>query len=105
MEEVFVRFPHLSEQIFEKLSNKSLAETRKVSKIWCNNLDQQKFLEIRIIKATIEKFDNVHKTWENVFKSCNKETLTELRDQIISFDVCNILFGNDLTSFLLMAKF
>ena len=51
MEEAFLRFPHLSETIFDLLDNKSLAASKEVSKSWYFYLDSQKFLQTRIIKA------------------------------------------------------
>ena len=51
MEEAFLRFPHLSETIFDLLDNKSLAASKEVSKSWYFYLDSQKFLQARISKA------------------------------------------------------
>ena len=34
IEEIFSRFPHIGEQIFEKLSNQSLTKCRKVNHNW-----------------------------------------------------------------------
>ena len=48
MEEVLLRFPHLSENIFNSLDNKSLADCKEVSKSWYFYLDGQKFLQLRI---------------------------------------------------------
>ena len=55
MEEVFLRFPHLSETIFDLLDNKSLAKSKKVNKSWYFYLDSQKFLQTRIRKAKEDK--------------------------------------------------
>ena len=35
MDEAFLRFPHLPEQIFEKFDNKSLVNLRVVGATWC----------------------------------------------------------------------
>ena len=60
MEEVFLRFPHLSEDIFNALDNKTFATCKEVSKVWYNYLDDdQKFVQERrvgIIKKIIKKF-------------------------------------------------
>ena len=59
MEEVFLRFPHLSEDIFNALNNKSLASCKEVSKVWYNYLHCQKFVRerrVRVIHEMIEKF-------------------------------------------------
>ena len=45
MEEAFLRFPHLPEQIFEKLDNKSLTNSRVVGISWCNFIDDRELKE------------------------------------------------------------
>ena len=55
MEEAFLRFPHLSERIFDSVDNKSLSNCKGVSKSWYDYLDAQKFLETRIIKSILIK--------------------------------------------------
>ena len=55
MEEIFLRFNHLSEAIFKSLDNQSLANCKEVSKGWYLYLDTQKFVKPRIIKANIKK--------------------------------------------------
>ena len=56
MEQAFFRFPHLSENIFDLLDNKSLADCKEVSKAWYFYLDVQQFLQPRIIKANKIKY-------------------------------------------------
>ena len=41
-------FPHIAEQIFACMEVKSLKNTRKVSKLWQNYIDNQNFLWIKI---------------------------------------------------------
>ena len=56
MEEAFLRFPHLSERIFDSVDDKSLTDCKVVSKSWHVYLDAQKFLETRIIKSMLIKW-------------------------------------------------
>ena len=59
MEEVFLRFPHLSEDIFNNLDNETLANCEEASKVWFAYLYDQNFLCLRrveMIKEIIEKF-------------------------------------------------
>ena len=59
MEEVFLRFPHLSEDIFNNLDNETLANCEEASKVWFAHLDDQNFLRLKrveMIKETIGKF-------------------------------------------------
>ena len=57
MEEQFVRFPYISEQIFDQLDDQNLVKCRRISKSWCNYLDNQKVLYIQIIKQSIISSD------------------------------------------------
>ena len=43
MTEVFLRFPHLSEDIFNALDNKTFTICKEVSKVWDNYLNDKKF--------------------------------------------------------------
>ena len=59
MEEVFLRFPHLSEDIFNALDNKTFATCKEVSELWYNCLDEEKFVQerrVEIIKKVTKKF-------------------------------------------------
>ena len=59
MTEVFLRFPHLSEDIFNALDDKTFAICKEVSEVWYNYLDDQKFVQerrVRMIKKMIKKF-------------------------------------------------
>ena len=50
MEQIFLRFPHLAEGIFEKLNNKTLANCKVVSRSWKVSIDDFKFTWIRALK-------------------------------------------------------
>ena len=59
MEEVFFRFPHLKEDIFNALDDKTFANCKEVSKVWYNNLNDQKFIQkrrVRVFQVMIAKF-------------------------------------------------
>ena len=51
MEEAFLRFPHLPEQILEKLDNKSLTNSRVVGASWHNFIDGREYLWTRFKDA------------------------------------------------------
>ena len=57
MEEQFSRFPQISEKIFDQLDDQNLVKCRRISKSWCNYLDNQKILYNRIIKQSIISSD------------------------------------------------
>ena len=59
MKEVFLRFSHLSEDIFNALDNNTFAICKEASEVWYNYLDDQKFVQerqVRMIKKMIKKF-------------------------------------------------
>ena len=79
MEEVNLRFQHISEQIFGCLDNKSLANCKEVCRSWNNFLDGQKFLHSRIILETVTKVHKVEKSWLQVFKKSNTKIILDLK--------------------------
>ena len=89
MEEVFLRFPHLSENIFGSLNNEFLAKSKEVCKSWYDYLDDQKFLQIRANKVklvieTVEQLGNLAKVYQPFYqlpeKSFNIETIKAMID-------------------------
>ena len=43
MEDFIERFPHIAEQIFQELDNKSLTTCREVAHSWCQFIDTRNF--------------------------------------------------------------
>ena len=98
IEDQFLRFPHLSESIFNQLDDVTLADCRKVNRIWLNFIDNERFLWIRVIKKKISSLLNVpgplsrkqtrvskfQERWKNVF---NKTPLMIIKD--LAFSVKN----------------
>ena len=69
MEEVFLRFPHLSENIFGSLNCEFLAKSKEVCRSWYLYLDDQKFLEIKANKVklvikTVKRLGHVAKVYQ-----------------------------------------
>ena len=85
MEEVFSRFSHLSENIFELLDNESIATCTNVSKVWKNYLNSQKLVQIRKIKATVVQFHDVGKAWDEIFETGSTETMKDLANAVTLF--------------------
>ena len=50
MEYLIERFPHIAEQIFQQLDNKSLSICREVNKVWKNFIDERNYPWIRIVQ-------------------------------------------------------
>ena len=50
IEETFWRFPHIGQQIFEELDNKSLSRCLEINNLWQNFINEKKILEINLLK-------------------------------------------------------
>ena len=111
MEEVFLRFPHLSEIIFDSLNSESLAKSKVVSRSWDEYLDDQKFLQTRANKVkfvieTVEKLGQIPERNENGIISTNvkntfdmetrKTIINEARNGNFGFVHTNIMKKIDL---------
>ena len=88
MEEVFLRFPHLSENIFGSLNCEFLAKSKEVCRSWYVYLDDQKFLEIRANKVklvieTVEKLGNVAKVYQPDYQLPKKSFSIETKKVMI----------------------
>ena len=61
MEVLIKRFPHLAEQIFQKLDNENLVKSREVRLSWRNLIDERNYTWIRIVNIpTILKEQNTY---------------------------------------------
>jgi ankyrin repeat protein len=85
IENLMIRFPHLSVMIFDHLNNQSLADCQLVSKDLNKYLSEQKFHQIRIINETVKKFQELRQPWINVFKKANTETIMKLGQAVNQF--------------------
>ena len=85
MEIFFTKFSHLTEKVFDQLDDKSLVNCRIVNKSWQNYLENQKLLQIRIIKATISQFHEVGPSWTRVFEKATTKTITDLGKAVGEF--------------------
>ena len=61
MQELFLRFPHLSENIFGQLNSEFLGKSKEVCRSWYDYLDGQKFLKNRAdkVKEVMETIKNL----------------------------------------------
>ena len=80
--EVFMRFPHLAEQIFNCLENKSLTNCKLVSRSWQNYLEHLKILDVRIILSVVEKYHTVQESWKKILKLSKRQVIFDLRDSV-----------------------
>ena len=61
MEELFGRFPHLSENIFLKLNYQSLLTCREVSRTWNNKIEAERLSYLKVIKSYTQCSDELLK--------------------------------------------
>ena len=50
MDEAMKRFPHLTEQIIQKMDNKGLVKSREVSRTWQEFVDAKEYPWLRIVR-------------------------------------------------------
>ena len=89
MEEVFLRFQHIGEQIFDHLDNVNLTKCMEVNYTWKEFINNQKSSWIRII----EKYVTSLKTelwlnsleWQTFLKTSNVEILKEMARTINNY--------------------
>ena len=94
MEEVNLRFQHISEQIFGCLDNESLANCQEVCRSWNNFLDSQKFLHARVILESVRKYHEVGKSWFQVFNKCKTKTIVDLRIAVEHLYKGSVIFAS-----------
>ena len=66
IEEIFARFPHLSDAIFVRLDDRSLASCREVNKTWQAFVDRQRIYWIRKILKYANPQSKFHEEWKTV---------------------------------------
>ena len=79
MEEVLLRFSHLTRSIFQKLDNFSLIRCREVNISWQNIIDLQREISIRRIQKLTKCSQ---KSVKNILRRKNIKDLTFLANQI-----------------------
>ena len=82
MEEVFLRFPHVGEQIFEQMDNKDLKKCTEAGKHWNGFISGQKIPWIRMI----HKYVNCSDPWPYFFKKSNLETIKIIAKTMLKYD-------------------
>ena len=77
MDDLMLRFPHIGQQIFDKLDNVNLAKCQEVSTSWCDFINYQKNTYIKIIRTYIPE-DEFKELWSPVLHKYNSETVMQL---------------------------
>ena len=77
-DEIFSRFPHLSQAIFNEVDNNSLTDCRKVSRTWKNVIDHEKFHWLRRIQNYRGAFEPFLRQWNQVIRRTPIQEIKEL---------------------------
>ena len=88
MEIIFQRFPSLGKSVLNLLDDKSLVQSRKVSRRWKNFIDQDKTIWIRKIKKQVGNFEKVP-DWQKSVSKIPTTTVIEFFNAVCQFyDAC-----------------
>ena len=100
MHDLIFKFPHLPEQIFQKLDDESLLKSREVAKSWQNIIDGRNYPWLRIvIIPTILK-----NGYKNLQSAANTGQIEAYKEAFIGEEAKNIKTKFGETSFLLACK-
>ena len=76
---VILRFPHIAEDTFKELDNKSIAQCKIVSRTWRRFIEEQKFLSIRRIEDYVEKHGSEYtEDWAKIIEKSSKKQLKQI---------------------------
>ena len=64
IEDVFYRFPHINESIFNELGNQSLINCKEASRELSKLLEQERFFWIRILRNYSKHYHTFHDFWK-----------------------------------------
>ena len=97
IEDQFLRFLHISEAIFNQLDDVSLADCRKINKIWLNFIDDQRSKKIGHISNQLHvpgplfrkqtKIIRFKENWKNVFDKTPQIIIKDLAFSVEAFMV------------------
>ena len=75
---MIVKFPHVATDIFKELDNETLANCRKVSRLWCEHLDNQKMYWVRMIQNYSTNMKNSYQQWKKALKNTRVEYVKDI---------------------------
>ena len=87
IENLDLRFPHLSEAIFDQLNNKTFSKCRTVSKNWCNIIEGQKSRWSRVLRNHIRNFKKSPESWKKIVNKFPFDMAKDLALTIKEFNI------------------
>ena len=88
MEHLWLRIPHICEQINELLDDESLIKYKEVSRVICSIIENQKsgkFLTIRMIQCYVKNPEEYSTDWRIIFQKLPAERLSEFEILVKEF--------------------
>ena len=88
MQDIWLRIPHIFEQINESLDNKSLIKCKEACRIMCLIIDNQKsgkYLSTRMIQSYVKNPEEFAEDWRNIFQVLPMEQLEEFGTLVKDF--------------------
>ena len=85
MEDIILRFPQLSKQIFANLDNQNLVKCRTVSQSWNDSIEERKYFWLRKIQKigqNIPDFDINDGKWRKSLRRATVHSVEELASVI-----------------------
>ena len=73
-----LKFPKLSERIFQQLNNKSLLKCKRINRNWYKCIDNHRIQWIRKIEKIATNFDQFRNEWKMVVKGISLENLKKI---------------------------
>ena len=77
LDEMMLRFPHIVQDVFEELDNKSLTHCRNVSRVCCDFIDNEKFYSVRKIQGCV-RMTEFQLQWNKVLKNIPTQVAKEI---------------------------
>ena len=78
MEDIILIFPDLAESIFGQLDNKTLTNCKKVSRNWCEFIDNKKIPWIRRINKYEKNMKTFHEDWKKAVTRTSTKNVKDL---------------------------
>ena len=87
MEEILLRFPHIANQIFKKLSYNTLQNCLRVSKPFNGFINFEKKIWIHLLEKTLKKYDKLSdnsRNWKFILKNIKREEIINFAKLILA---------------------
>ena len=104
MDELMLRFPHLMEQVLQKLDDKGLLKSREVARSWQEFIDMQQYPWLRIVNIpTILNLVNPYEMTNSYMHLASKKGQIEMFKVILDSETDNNLETVDCSNSLQLA--